>query len=55
VAEAVIKSLTVRDLISPCIGGSYRNAPDRDRDFDCKVLIARHYGGKAEGRRQKAE
>jgi hypothetical protein len=27
VAESVIKSLTVRNLISACIGGSYRNGP----------------------------
>jgi len=27
----------------------------RDRGFGCKVLMARHYRGKAEGRRQKGE
>src|SRR5713226_9107480 len=55
VAEWVIKSLTVRDLITRCIGGGYGNAPFLDRDFGCKVLMARPYGMKEECRMQNAE
>src|SRR6266852_5025830 len=36
VAEGVIKSLTVRDLISTWIQGTYRNAP-----FGIEILVAR--------------
>jgi hypothetical protein len=36
VAEWVIKSLTVRDLITRCIGGGYRNAP-----LGIEILVAR--------------
>jgi hypothetical protein len=36
VAEGVIKSLTVRDLISACNGGGYRNAP-----FGIWILVAK--------------
>jgi hypothetical protein len=36
VAEGVIKSLTVRDLVTPCLQGSYRNGP-----FGIEILVAR--------------
>src|SRR3989441_3483068 len=36
VAEWVIKSLTVRDLITRCIGGGYRNAP-----LGIEILVVR--------------
>ena len=36
VAEGVIKSITVRHLISTCIGGGYRNAR-----FGIEILVAR--------------
>ena len=36
VAEGVIKSLTVRDLICTCNGGGYRNAP-----FGIEILVAK--------------
>ena len=53
--EGVIKSLTVRDLITPCIQGSYRNRPFIGGMFGGKLLSARLYGGKEECRMQNAE
>jgi hypothetical protein len=53
--EALIKSLTVRNLITPCIQGSYRNRPFISGKFAGKLLSARPYKVKEECRMQNAE
>jgi hypothetical protein len=53
--EALIKSLTVRNLITPCIQGSYRNRPFTNWMVAGKLLSARPYKVKEECRMQNAE